>query len=138
MYFRLTSMPELEHLTPSQRRALIRRCVGAWIVWWMIAKSIGLGIFLGIIAGILVQSVLQPGDALVATTFLAGSAFFSFLAYLVSLVRIRGSMLIWLERHGRESELPMCLGCGYDLEGAVSDTCRECGARIVPSREPVP
>ena len=132
MCFRFTSMPELQHLTLSQRRMLLRKCVGASIVWRIVAKSIGLGVCLGILTGVVVQALLHPGGSARQIVFLASAAFFSFLTYWVCLVRNRRRMLIWLERYGRDNQLPMCLGCGYDLEGAVSPTCPECGARIVP------
>jgi hypothetical protein len=34
----------------------------------------------------------------------------------------------WLRRRWRETGLPICRGCGYDLTGNVSGVCPECGA----------
>ena len=136
MYWRLTSMPELQHLTPDQRRTLIRRCLGKWIMWQIIGNSIALGALFGTLPGAVIANASPLGDSFALTVSLTVSIFLACLAYWVRLVRIRGSMLTWLKRYGRDHPLPICLGCGYDLEGAASPTCPECGARIVPLRTP--
>lgn len=54
------------------------------------------------------------------------------LVYQYHLIRIRGALITYLEQAGRQERLPMCLKCGYNLEGSTGSRCPECGYRIAP------
>ena len=130
MYFRLTSLPELQHLTPRERRKLIRASVGSSIVYRIAAKSFGLGLILGIVGMNLIHGLWLRNSFPGWITQLLITAVATVLIYCTSLIRIRGGVLMYLEQYGKDSRLPMCLNCGYSLEGIASETCPECGGRI--------
>ncbi len=46
----------------------------------------------------------------------------------------------WLQRYNAGKRLPICLACGYDLQGTAPDatTCPECGSEIPPGPTPRP
>lgn len=76
---------------------------------------------------------LNVPDVLVGTAVAVGFAAGAVLMYQVKLIRLRGQLRIHLEKLARKQRLPMCLNCGYDHEGLVSDTCPECGMRLRPA-----
>ena len=51
-------------------------------------------------------------------------------SYQFFITRIRGQLLMYLEKRAREQRLPLCLNCGYNLKGLAGDVCPECGAKI--------
>ena len=54
------------------------------------------------------------------------------------LIRIRGQLRIYLEQVARKQQLPLCLNCGYNLQGLPGPLCPECGAGIRPRNEDAP
>jgi hypothetical protein len=50
--------------------------------------------------------------------------------YQCHLIRIHGQLLIYLDKAAKKERLPMCLHCGYNLEGLPGKVCPECGKRI--------
>lgn len=57
--------------------------------------------------------------------------------YQWSFLRIRAQLRLFLKEHYLGRKLPLCLGCGYNLEGVDAQRCPECGASIiVPDRGP--
>ena len=133
MYFRLTSLPELRHLTLSERHGLIRASAGSSIICRILAKSLGFGVGLGIVGMILIHTLWLRDRFPEWITLLLASTAFTFLVYCLYLIRVRGGVLLYLEEYRKANRLPMCLNCGYNLKGVASETCPECGTRIAPS-----
>ncbi len=135
MYWRVQGFPELQHLSPEDRRRIIRECFGpAGEVRWVI-RLVVMGTFCGISAAMLIANLagIRAGNEiwLVAPMVLAAIA----IVYQLRLIQVRGQLLMYLERVARKQRLPMCLGCGYDLTGLTSGTCPECGLRIAAEAE---
>jgi hypothetical protein len=136
MNWRIESFRELEHLSPADRKRLVRACVSRVDRLWMLAYCVIIGGVLGLLAGGLVAAVLgiartSMGPALAFAAAPVGVV----LVYQCSLIRIRGQLRTYLERVGRMQRLPMCLNCGYDHEGLTSDICPECGMPLNADRK---
>ena len=134
MYWRISRFQELEHIPEADRAELLRRLVPPGTYASLIARSAILGLVFGNLAGFALSQLLDlrmPVGAIVTLTLVASSAT---LFYQWFLLRVRGQLLLSLERAAREKRLPMCLRCGYNLEGLPGDVCPECGTRIHGSR----
>ena len=130
MYFRLTSLPELRHLTLSERRELIRTSIGSSITRSIFPRSLGFGIMFGIVEMALIHASWLRDQFPAWFTLFLTSTVSTFVIYWIYLVRIRGGVLLYVEAQRKSHRLPMCLECGYNLEGVANSTCPECGAHI--------
>jgi predicted RNA-binding Zn-ribbon protein involved in translation (DUF1610 family) len=130
MYWRIQSFPELEHLPPEAREQMVQRSMG-----W--ANSLRLLLWVAFIAGLwtliiggLAGLLFLPRRGLPPWWYLGLWAFFAVASYQYRLIRIRGQLIMFLEKTARHKPLPMCLRCGYDLKGLTASRCPECGQRI--------
>jgi hypothetical protein len=132
LYWRLSSLPELGHLTPDQRRRLIRRHVGRW---WprMLARSLALGFIGAVLLVFMLGMVGALADA-TGPLFVGGFCTLctaaSVFLYQIQMRAIRVDLHRFLKRAFHDGGLPVCLCCGYDLRGIERPTCPECGASV--------
>lgn len=130
MNWRIESFTELEHLALEDRKRLVRQCFGRTGFLRMMILPVLVGGGCGAWLGLMMFDFLgipRPWfDILVGGAVLAGAL----LGYQFELIRIRGQLLIHLEEMAGTQKLPMCLRCGYNLEGLQSKTCPECGFRL--------
>jgi len=129
MYWRIGSFQELEHLSEGERKEILRKHVG----WWGTAKIIAESILQGLVLGVIFRFVLmilglrqQYAEMIAGLAAVAGFI----VSYQYFITRIRGRLLMYLEKRAKEQQLPMCLHCGYNLEGLMGDICPECGNKI--------
>ncbi|MEM6853090.1 MAG: hypothetical protein AAF593_01650 [Planctomycetota bacterium] len=138
IYFRLSSVPELQAFPREMRHVVVQRCFGyaAQIPATSVAPVMALvavptaGIFLGAVLSLFVSFVapfpvvalLAVGFWVIATLGLAIAIFP--LAVRSDRIRLRRAIAIY----GDNYRLPVCARCDYDLRGSDSDQCPECGA----------
>jgi len=141
MHWRISSFPELEHLSDAERLQILRRHVG----WWFYVKAI----FISIIQGLAVGIVLSFPLNICAYYLGASNKTFEIIGFVTSLAiisgiigsyqyfinRVRGQLRMYLEKAAKEQPLPLCMNCGYNIEGAKESRCPECGVKIVQKME---
>ena len=128
MIWTIGQFPELDHLAPEQRAALLAR-----VPWWtyplLIFGSLIQGVLLGALSFgytyLLVRSVQAAGIAASAITLAASIGL-----YLYRLKRIRADMRRTLADAFLGERPPFCLECGYDLRASKESRCPECGVAI--------
>lgn len=136
MFWRIESFPEMQHLSSEDRKRLVRDCAPRRYLFGMIMESLlwGGG-YVAAVSGGVTYCMGMP-DVLIGGASWGGFVLGAALVYQFKLIRLRGQMRIHLEKLARQQRLPMCLNCGYDHEGLVSDTCPECGMRLLPTDDP--
>lgn len=130
MNWRLESFTELAHLAPEERKRLVRRCVGGFELLRIVTAPVLLGAGGGFWVGLLLADVvgMAPpwfGIFAAAVLLVGGLAGYQF-----AIIRVRGALRLYLVKAAQTRSLPMCLGCGYNLEGLRSRTCPECGQGV--------
>lgn len=136
MYWRISSFPELQHLSESDRARLIRQRCGLLFYVKLLGFSFAMAVvslILLFIAFGVVEQVLLGGSLILPDwwylVFLPTTLFLLVLGwYLYVITRIRGQLRLYLMEHrGKGMDIPMCLNCGYAV--AVGQVrCPECGA----------
>jgi hypothetical protein len=126
MLWKVSQFPELEHLEPGQRAAVLRR-VPWWTYWVMVVRAYLLGSMIATVVGAVGLRGL-PWALTIVTVVVVGVTT-GVWYYLRQIGDLRGRMReqIAIEFSGRRP--PFCFGCGYDLRGSGGETCPECGAR---------
>ena len=127
MYWRMSSFPELDHLSDAERCELLRRRVILRGQIKLILLSLLSGVCGGVFTAGLFASFFNGGFLL---GWLVTAPLWSILVYQIYLIRIRGQLLLYLQTAASRQRLPMCLRCGYNLEGVTSGRCPECGTTI--------
>ena len=120
--------PELDHLDAGSRAEVLRR-----VPWWtypliVMRAILGAGLLAGVVGGIPVKS-FDPRAAMVgsfAIGVIVAVPFYSF-----QLSRLRVELRKEIAKSFRGKQPPFCFGCGYDLRGANSTSCPECGQPVV-------
>jgi hypothetical protein len=130
MFWRISSFPELEHLSDENRREILHKARAGWRVAWLIIASAiaGAGVSSCLVGTLLATNSIAPTFGVVA---FASLWFFSAAAlYQIDLIRIRGQLRIYLEKAAQSQQLPLCLNCGYDITGLTGRRCPECGKEL--------
>ncbi|MEM7625998.1 MAG: hypothetical protein AAF333_10250 [Planctomycetota bacterium] len=126
IYFRLSSVPELQHFPRDMRPVVVERCFAhaAQIPASRVAPFFVVpAVFGSFVAGVL-STAVAPVCGLVFVPLLLASA--AIVPAMIHSDRDRLRRAIALYGHGYR--LPVCARCDYDLRGTESETCPECGA----------
>ena len=129
MIWTIGQFPELNHLEPAQRAALLAR-VPRWTYPLLIVGSFIQGLLLGGVglAYLLVltrSSFKASGITCVVVTLVASVALYHY-----RLGRIRADMRRTLADAFQGERPPFCMECGYDLRASDATRCPECGAAL--------
>jgi hypothetical protein len=121
MYWSIASFPELQHLEETDRRKILTNSGSRRILIRMVWLSITVGAILSVIS-------MQIMGLLTWPILLAAFLFWAPAVYQFQIILVRGQLRLYLERAARRQKLPLCLNCGYNIEGLQSERCPECGA----------
>ncbi len=119
-YWRIRSLPELDHLTGEQRSALLKRCVG----WWFMCRQVIFCLLIGIAVTGCLGSQLHIAIAAPIGLLIVMAA------YQFDIHRTRVDIQMQIIEMYRGQQLPICLNCGYDLRSIEVSQCPECGAAV--------
>jgi hypothetical protein len=133
MFWRIGDFPELDHLDPQQRSALLARVPGgtypAMVLRAVVIASIASGV---ILRSLHLSFPDVEGAAKVAwfvsfPIFLAGG-------YLYQISRVRRVTRRAIADALDGERPPFCFACGYDLRGSDAVRCPECGGAVAVNR----
>jgi hypothetical protein len=131
MHWTIAQFPELDHLTPEQRAALLRG-----VPWWTYRVIRGRALVVGLIVGGVVfgstWDVLRSDLRMISTTAAAVATMVG--VYLLQMSHLRRLMRVEIAAAFKGERPPFCFHCGYDLRAGVEPRCPECGqdACVVP------
>lgn len=135
LYWRIQSLPELNHLTDEQRQALAATGIFRKARRGLITAGIWVALPLTGLCNALFQKwLVTPELSWIALTsafilgFVVGYQFF--------LRRVRIDIREAIVEAYRGERLPVCLKCGYPLEGIEGGKCPECGHGIMVKTKP--
>ena len=124
LHWRIGSLPELAHLSPRRRRQLLRRNLSVWAYVAVASRCVVLGIVAAPLAGL---TVAGTSTTLARMMMLPAFLLVVLLTYQRWVRRTRSDLQAYLREAHAGASLPVCLECGYDLEGIEADRCPECG-----------
>lgn len=119
LYWRIRSLPELDHLTNEQRSHLLKNNAKRTTLWAAIYA---------LIAGISATSVFGNSTSWPVAMPIGVVTAVALYQYHMRSLRIDLQRQI-IEAY-RGKQLPICLKCGYDLRGTEAVACPECGAGV--------
>ncbi|MEM1356222.1 MAG: hypothetical protein AAGH88_15210 [Planctomycetota bacterium] len=135
MYWRISSFPELGHLSDSERDQLLGSTIGRGLMVKLALSCV----LRGLLAGLLVTGVVvtwtagassPPSGILAVILSPICVALLSLGLYQFSLIRIRGQLRIYLHQQRQLGKpIPVCLKCGYAVDEQAG-RCPECGATL--------
>ncbi len=128
MYWRLRDLPELDHLLPAEKDALLRERLGSHGTG-LVFRSIGIGFVPGMLSLAAAES-FTPSPLLSVIIGLGVASVVAAVAYQVLLRYVRWQLRRYLKTRHSKGDLPICLHCGYDLRGTHNSRCPECGNSI--------
>jgi uncharacterized paraquat-inducible protein A len=126
MYWTIGSFPELNHLEPEERAAILRR-LPRWTSLKIILRAARPAFFFAVIPMAFVGGVPVSVRAI---AFLIVFVPVGICFYLSYIGRIRIQMRETIAEAFRGERLPFCMNCGYDLRAAAEERCPECGAAV--------
>lgn len=127
MYWRISSFLELQHLSEEDRARLLREHLGWRTPTLVVVRSVFFGLLLASFVGVGTARLLSLPTS-TAFWFSAGYLLvFATAIYQFQLIWIRGALRVFLEEHAEVNPLPLCINCGYNVHGLVSNRCPECG-----------
>jgi hypothetical protein len=130
MIWTISQFPELNHLEPAQRAALLAR-VPRWTYPLLIAGSLIQGLLLGGLALAYVLALTRSFHPS-AITGIVVTLIASVALYHYRLGRVRADMRRTLADAFHGERPPFCFECGYDLRASDATRCPECGKSLVP------
>jgi hypothetical protein len=128
MIWTIGQFPELDHLKPAERAALLAR-VPRWTYPLLIAGSLVQGLLLGGLAFAYTFWMARSYRLATLTGVVVAAAAAAAL-YLRQLGRVRAEMRGTLADAFIGQRPPFCFECGYDLRASNETRCPECGATI--------
>ena len=128
MHWTIGQFPELDHLAPDERAALLRR-----VPWWtypvvIVRAAVGALVFGG--SAVLALSVVRARTHVVFIAFVAVTAVAAVALYLQELNALRRAVRREVAEGFRGRRPPFCFGCGYDLRACRTSLCPECGRDV--------
>jgi DNA-directed RNA polymerase subunit RPC12/RpoP len=132
--------PELNHLTAEQRQQLLGKIRHTRVTVHLIAQGVTLGVVGGLVVGFgtldgTVAVIGSTSELLIRSACaLVVAGVVGCVVYQVQLHRIRSEVRSTIKRELEGERVPVCLNCGYDVQGARDPRCPECGAGIVVPR----
>jgi hypothetical protein len=133
MIWTIGQFPELNHLEPDQRAALLSR-VPRWTYPLLIAGSLVQGLLLGGLSIAYLLALTRSSFKASGVTGIVVTLFASAALYHYRLGRVRADMRRTLADAFHGERPPFCLECGYDLRASDTTRCPECGKPLVTSR----
>ena len=130
--WKISSIPELEHLTPEQRRRAIGSASRRLQRLRMVTSPVVMGALIGTIAGL--KCYHYAGRDLAICAAIVSALFAAAVLYQYQIARIRISLRAQIKDSLAGERLPACLRCHYDLRGTTESRCPECGAPVVVPR----
>jgi len=134
MYWRISSFPELQHLTPRELDDLLRDDMPDCQSWRLLLACVIRGWFSGFLFLLALVAALLYFFAADVSSFapIVLTAFWiswTIGRYQWHLLRIRRQMRQYLRRRAAEGQpSPVCLHCGYAIFNDRAASCPECGA----------
>jgi hypothetical protein len=128
MIWTIGQFPELNHLAPEQRAALLAR-----VPWWTYPLLIVGSLIQGVLLGALVLAYTYLVNRSMRAASMAGAVIAlgaTVALYLYRLKRIRADMRHTLAAAFVDERPPFCLQCGYDLRASDATRCPECGGAL--------
>lgn len=119
LYWRIRSLPELDHLSDEQRSQLLKSHVRRGTIGTILYSTILIIVAVRCLYAFCPLPIALPsGILLIVATHLYG----------IRSIRVAIQMQI-IEMY-RGQQLPICLNCGYDLRNIEVTQCPECGAAV--------
>ncbi|MHC5027760.1 MAG: hypothetical protein ACYTGR_13475 [Planctomycetota bacterium] len=128
MHWRPSTIPELSHLTPPQRKHILRGALS--FRWWSgLVRRCALSGLLGAGVALLAFALLKRGAAGALDFTAVGAAFCAgaLCGYRLQLHWLRQALRRGMVDALDGESTPVCLACGYDLTGHEGAACPECG-----------
>jgi hypothetical protein len=127
MAWTISRFPELDHLSPAQRSALM-----AAVPRWTYRVIVWRGVFCGVIVFGAVfgstRDVLSSDVAVIAGLVAMVATVVAL--YWLQMKRVRRLMRAEIAAMLKGERPPFCFGCGYDLRGSGEGRCPECGLDV--------
>ncbi|MDG2021585.1 MAG: hypothetical protein P8J59_06520 [Phycisphaerales bacterium] len=131
-------IPELQSLSAHTRKIALSkaRTPGPIRLWFFnVVGGVGGTLVFLLVGHNLGLNTLPPTPAIILTFGVL--LFFTLLSHIWTITRIRDQIRFGIREASQGRPMPICIECGYDCAGIVSDECPECGSpRNVPSNEP--
>ena len=131
MYWRIGSFLELQHLSDEDRARLLRKHAGWRTLVCIVVCALSFGFLAGMIATLLTAVFLSRSPAAVLALGAGFFALLSVVAYQAQLIWLRSGLRAFLADEAQHSALPLCIHCGYNVQGLASNRCPECG-QVLP------
>jgi hypothetical protein len=134
MIWTIAQFPELNHLEPDQRAALLAG-IPRWTYPLLIVGSFIQGLLLGGLALayslLLTRSFKASGITAIAVALASSVALYHY-----RLSRVRADMRRTIAEACQGERTPFCFQCGYDLRASDATRCPECGRELPPPPPP--
>jgi hypothetical protein len=134
MFWTIDRFPELDHLDPDQRAAVLAR-----VPWWTYPLVAAAAFVPAFLTGIFVTAYAARygPTAMAAVAALPVAAAVRVGLYAFQMRRVRVAMRRAIAEGFRGRRPPFCLGCGYDLRASDDAArCPECGGALPPAGTP--
>lgn len=135
MYWRVSSLPELQHISDDQRHQLLKERLGRGYSARLALRCLLRGLCFGLLAAFVVMLVAVGVSAIpnaytevVIVVVSISIATLGLYQFNLIRIRIRGQLRIYLQAQREQGvRLPVCVNCGYAARDQQV-TCPECGA----------